>query len=256
MRSRNHALIWGRFALRVVRPLLAIPLLAGAVPAQQTPAQDRGRLSLKAVRQIEALLAAKAQRTPAQRKVRSQLLDAAGESIDERRQAKSTALADEQVMVDIRADISPTVLSRIQSLGGTVINSVSAREVYDQVNACSCPTLILACIVYWQAREISRLAAAPDFPFDPALLRHLSPSSGRTSSSTARSKSTPPSSLGTTLSVYFCTNLVSTLGSLTARVQLPSLRVVARCLTLPEAVWKALVSCPITKKFLSIQTPN
>ena len=52
---------------------------------------------------------------------------------------------------------------------------ISAREVYDQVNACSCLTLILACIVYWQAREISRLAAAPDFPFDPDLLRHVSP---------------------------------------------------------------------------------
>ena len=35
--------------------------------------------------------------------------------------------------------------------------------------------MILACIVYWQAREISRLAAAPDFPFDPDLLRHVSP---------------------------------------------------------------------------------
>ena len=41
---------------------------------------------------------------------------------------------------------------------------ISAREVYDQMNACSCLTLILACIVYWQAREISRLVAAPDFP--------------------------------------------------------------------------------------------
>ena len=50
---------------------------------------------------------------------------------------------------------------------------ISAREVYDQVKACSC--LILACIVYWQAREISRMAAAPDFPFDPDLLRHVSP---------------------------------------------------------------------------------
>ena len=50
---------------------------------------------------------------------------------------------------------------------------ISAREVYDQVNACSCLTLILACIVYWQAREIqiSRMAAAPDFPFDPDLKR-------------------------------------------------------------------------------------
>ena len=52
---------------------------------------------------------------------------------------------------------------------------IAAREVYDQMNACSCLTLILACIVYWQAREISRLAAAPDFPFDPDLLRHVSP---------------------------------------------------------------------------------
>ena len=43
------------------------------------------------------------------------------------------------------------------------------------MTACSCLTLILACIVYWQAREISRLAAAPDFPFDPDLLRHVSP---------------------------------------------------------------------------------
>ena len=50
-----------------------------------------------------------------------------------------------------------------------------AREVYDQVTACSCLTLILACIVYWQAREISRRAAAPDVPFDPDLLRHVSP---------------------------------------------------------------------------------
>ena len=28
---------------------------------------------------------------------------------------------------------------------------------------------------YWQAREISRTVAAPDFPFDPDLLRHVSP---------------------------------------------------------------------------------
>ena len=51
----------------------------------------------------------------------------------------------------------------------------SAREGHDKVNACSCRPLILACIVYWQAREISRIAAAPDFLFDPALLRRLSP---------------------------------------------------------------------------------
>ena len=109
---------------RLLGAALAIALLAGAVRAQPASAPDRGRLSLKAVRQIEELLAAKAQRTPAQRKVSSQLLDAAGESIGVRRQAKGAALADEPLMVDIRADVSPAVLSRIRGLGGTVINSV------------------------------------------------------------------------------------------------------------------------------------
>ena len=51
---------------------------------------------------------------------------------------------------------------------------ISAREVYDQMNACSCLTLILACIIYWQAREISRSIAASDFPFDSELIRHVS----------------------------------------------------------------------------------
>ena len=52
---------------------------------------------------------------------------------------------------------------------------ITAREVYDQINACSCLTLILACIIYWQAREISRLTADQNFPFDPDLIQHVSP---------------------------------------------------------------------------------
>ena len=50
-----------------------------------------------------------------------------------------------------------------------------ARAVYDQMNACACLTLILACIIYWQAREVSRIAAAPDLPFDPELIARISP---------------------------------------------------------------------------------
>ena len=46
--------------------------------------------------------------------------------------------------------------------------------VYDQMNACSCLTLILTCIVYWQARENSRIAGAPDFPFDPEFIARVS----------------------------------------------------------------------------------
>ena len=105
---------------------------------------------------IEALLAAKAQRTPAQRKLSSQFLDATGSAqppavapgpdtggtggvradvapavpaspravpvTDE--QAPSPAVEAEVVTVDIRADVTPAVLERIRALGGTVLSSV------------------------------------------------------------------------------------------------------------------------------------
>ena len=135
--------------------VLAIPLLAGPAGAQQPPPQ--------AVRQIEALLAEKAQRTPAQRKVSSQLLEAQrtppqrtvnSQLLDEQRtptqqklnsqlqdalraplqkptvagtsrlQATDPDAKNERVMVDIRTDVTPTVLKRIRDLGGTVISSV------------------------------------------------------------------------------------------------------------------------------------
>ena len=146
--------------------VLAIPLLAGPAGAQQPPPQ--------AVRQIEALLAEKAQRTPAQRKVSSQLLEAQrtppqrtvnSQLLDEQgtptqqklnsqlqdalraplqkptvagtsrlqatdpdakneREATEADAKNERVMVDIRTDVTPTVLKRIRDLGGTVISSV------------------------------------------------------------------------------------------------------------------------------------
>ena len=79
------------------------------------------------------------------------------------------------------------------------------------MNACSCLTLILACIVNWQAREISQMAAAPDFPFDLDLITHVSQSSGRMLYSTARLRLTPPSSESAILRVHFYTNVVGTL---------------------------------------------
>ena len=135
--------------------VLAIPLLAGPAGAQQPPPQ--------AVRQIKALLAEKAQRTRAQRKVSSQFLEAQrtppqrtvnSQVLEEQRtptrQNLNSQLQDalrtplqkptaagasrlqttdpnaknERVMVDIRAEVTPAVLTRIRELGGTVINSV------------------------------------------------------------------------------------------------------------------------------------
>ena len=122
--------------------VLAIPLLAAPAGAQQPSARAGADLPVRAVRQIEALLAAKAQRTAAQRKVSSQLLDAAEsaqrletEGIAQQprgpagsalqREAGSDAMDEpERITVDIRADVTSAVLDRIRALGGTVINSV------------------------------------------------------------------------------------------------------------------------------------
>jgi hypothetical protein len=56
------------------------------------------------------------------------------------------------------------------------------------MNTCSCLNLILACIVYWQAREISRVLSQCDpvaNGVDTSLLEHVTPSSGIMSCSTA-----------------------------------------------------------------------
>ena len=84
---------------------------------QQPPARAGEESQGTADGQIEAQLEAKALRTPAQRKVSSRLLDAF-------QAVRGQPAANELVMVDIRADVTPAVLERIETLGGTVINSV------------------------------------------------------------------------------------------------------------------------------------
>jgi len=57
---------------------------------------------------------------------------------------------------------------------------IYSRDLEEQMSTCSCLTLILACIIYWQAREIARVtsggnqdAAGNDLDF--SLLEHVSP---------------------------------------------------------------------------------
>jgi TnpA family transposase len=55
---------------------------------------------------------------------------------------------------------------------------INARELHEQMNSCSCLTLILACVIYWQAKEISRVVLwyKPEHDkIDVALLEHISP---------------------------------------------------------------------------------
>ncbi len=109
----------------VLLTLLFTAAVEGQGRAQQPSAQASSESPGTTDRQIKARLAAKAQRTPAQRKVSSQLLDARRAAVAARRQARGAAPVDEIVMVDIRADVTPAVLARIRALRGTVINSVA-----------------------------------------------------------------------------------------------------------------------------------
>ena len=104
-------------------------LLVESVCAQPVQPDAKQRATTTA-QQIETLLAQKAQRTPAQRKLSSQLLDMVGsrqpqasEGGAHRRDSDKPTLA-KLVTVDIRADVTPALLAHIRALGGTVINSV------------------------------------------------------------------------------------------------------------------------------------
>jgi TnpA family transposase len=55
---------------------------------------------------------------------------------------------------------------------------INNRDLQEQRMSCSCLTLILACIVYWQAKEINRvvLERNPEASkVDLSLMKHISP---------------------------------------------------------------------------------
>jgi TnpA family transposase len=54
---------------------------------------------------------------------------------------------------------------------------LNSREWLQQKHACSCLTLVIACIIYWQAKEIHRVVQTRELPehIDLDLLSHISP---------------------------------------------------------------------------------
>ena len=114
------------------------------------PLLDAPDLPLAAVRQIESVMGQKASRSPVQRKIGSRLLDAwqmmqrnevaPGVTYDKlpvefeaddasvEGPVEHVGRADgdgiKRVLVDIKADVAPAVLARIEELGGEVVNSV------------------------------------------------------------------------------------------------------------------------------------
>ena len=89
---------------------------AEAFTDQEVVNRTGGALPARAVRQIQAILEAKKRRTPAQRKVDSQLLE-------EWQKVQGRPGADRMVTVDLRAEVTPEVLERIRELGGRVLSS-------------------------------------------------------------------------------------------------------------------------------------
>jgi len=52
-------------------------------------------------------------------------------------------------------------VEQLHALAGDVHSGrrgrINARELHEPLNSCSCLALILACVIYWQAKEISRV---------------------------------------------------------------------------------------------------
>ncbi len=82
------------------------------------------------------------------------------------------------------------------------------------MNACSCLTLILACIVYWQAREIDRVLNECDAGgngINVSLLEHVSPIEWENVVLYGVYLMTRISSIRTALRAYFYTDMGNTL---------------------------------------------
>jgi hypothetical protein len=123
---------------RIVLSLLLLQILGACLPAAaqlQRPVLLSTDLPAVAVQQIEALMAEKANRTPAQRKIASQLLHEArvhrGETMADgisTQRANARVGTDGLVEVDIRTGVSAAVQQQIAQIGGTVVSDVPSHE--------------------------------------------------------------------------------------------------------------------------------
>ena len=186
--TTDSSRILGLLAAAAVTSVLSWP-----ARAQEPSEPAGGELSPALVQQIEALMAEKAQRTPAQRKVSSHLLHAQqiqrGEPI-----AAGVVLRQSlvepggMVTVDIRADVTPEVLARIEALGGSVIGSVpqyrairarlplAAVETLAELDAVQSIRPADEAVTRGQTRPIRVAAGAA--ALDPAVTRTINTSEG------------------------------------------------------------------------------
>src|SRR3984885_8020270 len=119
-----------------------------AAPIAGPGTQQNGGLSAEGIRQISALITEKQNRTPAEQKIDSQLLQAVRESRGQQmapgvnlRPAQVRADAQGSLLVDIDAKVSDTLIVRIEALGGRMVypsfkyNTIRARVNLSSVHA-------------------------------------------------------------------------------------------------------------------------
>jgi len=116
--------------IRLILWLFALPILPPAALVVPVEASAQARLKPKALRQIRALLAEKAERTTAERKVSSRLLHTArmrrGREIAAGIHQLRTGVELEPggtLRVDLDARVTPALLARIEAVGGEVLGA-------------------------------------------------------------------------------------------------------------------------------------
>ena len=195
--------------MRPIVPPLGVAETFGVAPEPGTAAGAQGggtqqpaAVAQRTQAQIADLLAAKARRTPAQRKVGSRLLERAVAELAARssdRQSPGPPLAsaeqmgaagpdDGRVLVDLRADVTAEVLARIRELGGTVVNSVPryqairARLPLASVERLAVLDAVRAIRTADEARTRGQVSAVPVAAgagaADPAVARKVDTSAG------------------------------------------------------------------------------
>ena len=191
-------------------------IVLGSAGFQEVQAQTTG-VPAALVEQIRALDEEKAARTPAERKLSSHLLHAdrmrRGVPIAPGIAALRTFVEiapDGTTLVDIRADVTPSLLQRIADLGGTVIySSAHLRSVR-------------AGLPIGQLRSLAELAAVDAIsPADRAITRKLDTSEGDTAHRADQLRASFGVD-GTGLSVGVLSDGVDSLASLQASGDLPA----------------------------------
>ncbi|HNP73420.1 MAG TPA: hypothetical protein PKK15_20065, partial [Kouleothrix sp.] len=180
----NHALLALALSAMVAYGFAGLPNLVASAQPQEQPPIPGGPLAATARNQIAALLADKRARTPAQRKIDSNLLWRIKQLRSEPITAQLPSLrADVQpalgglVEVDIQADIDDALLAQIRALGGTVESAFPQyRAVRARIPLVQAERLAeLAGVHFIQPKQLAVTAGmpapAPGFDARAALVR-------------------------------------------------------------------------------------